>query len=67
MGGYNSPVDSVGADYEPMLRDALETIPEHTEAKQARLDAMVAAERQGALPPGYVAQARWIGRLKPNG
>ena len=56
----------VGADYEPMLRDALETIPEATEAKQRRLDAMVAAEGRGALPPGYVAQARWIGRLKPK-
>jgi epoxyqueuosine reductase QueG len=57
----------VGADYEAMLRDAVDTIAEHTEAKQARLDAMVAAERRGTLPPAYTAQARWIGRLEPRG
>ena len=56
----------VGSDYEAMLKDAVETIPEHTEAKQARLDVMVAAEQRGALPQAYVAQARWIGRLKPK-
>jgi ferredoxin len=53
----------VGADYEAMLRDALEHIPEHTEAKQARLDAMVDAERRGELPGSYHAQRRWIGAL----
>jgi epoxyqueuosine reductase len=53
----------VGADYETMLKDALDAIPEHTPDKQARLDAMVQAEAAGALPETYDAQARWIGAL----
>jgi epoxyqueuosine reductase len=52
----------VGADYD-MLKDALDAIPEHTPAKQARLDAMAGAESASALPETYDAQARWIGRL----
>lgn len=52
----------VGADYEAMLKDALDAIPEHTPAKQARLDAMVEAESDG-MPEAYDAQARWIGAL----
>jgi epoxyqueuosine reductase len=51
----------VGADYEAMLKDALDAIPEHTPAKQARLDAMTTTENAGALPESYKAQARWIG------
>lgn len=53
----------VGADYEPMLKDALDAIPEHTPAKQARLDAMVNTEQAGTLPETYDGQARWIGTL----
>ncbi len=53
----------VGADYEAMLKDALEDIPEHTPAKQVRLDEMVEAERAGAIPASYTAQVRWIGNL----
>jgi len=53
----------VGADYEAMLKDALEDIPEHTAAKQARLDAMVEAERAGDRPASYTAQCRWIGDI----
>ena len=53
----------VGADYEAMLKDALDAIPEHTPAKQARLDAMTAAESSRTLPKAYDAQARWIGAL----
>jgi hypothetical protein len=53
----------VGADYAPMLQDALEAIPEHTPAKQARLDAMVALEANGKLPDAYEGQRRWIGEL----
>ena len=56
----------VGADYEAMLKDALDDIPEHTPAKQARLDAMVEAESAGALPASYTAQVRWIGDLAHN-
>lgn len=65
----------VGADYESMLKDALDTIPESTPAKQARLDAMCAAEAGTAqaahptpvapgetpAPPAYAAARRWIG------
>ncbi len=54
----------VGADYEAMLKDALDVIPEDTPEKQARLDAMTEAEAGGALPLGYEAQRRWIGTLK---
>lgn len=48
----------VGADYEPMLKDALDAIPENTPQKEARLAAMVAAEPS----PAYERQIHWIGR-----
>lgn len=48
----------VGADYEALLKDALDAIPENTPQKEARLAAMVAAEPSGA----YERQIRWIGR-----
>ena len=51
----------VGADYETMLKDALDVIPENTPAKEARLAAMLAAESAGPAP-GYQRQVRWIGR-----
>jgi epoxyqueuosine reductase QueG len=51
----------VGTDYEAMLKDALEHIPENTPAKEARLAAMVAAESAGPVP-AYQRQVRWIGR-----
>lgn len=47
----------VGADYEAMLKDALEEIPENTPAKEARLAEMVRAESSGTGHP-----IRWIGR-----
>jgi epoxyqueuosine reductase len=47
----------VGADYDAMLKDALDAIPENTPQKEARLAAMTAAE-----PPAYQQQIRWIGR-----
>jgi hypothetical protein len=53
----------VGADY-AMLKDAVDRIPEDTEAKQARLAGMTAAEARGDLPTSYEAQRRWIGDLK---
>lgn len=53
----------VGADYERMLKDALEDIPESTAEKQQRLEAMKVAEAQGKLPPSYESQRRWIGEL----
>jgi epoxyqueuosine reductase QueG len=54
----------VGADYEAMLKDALDAIPENTPDKDARLANMAAAEARGDAGPGYAAQARWIGTVK---
>jgi epoxyqueuosine reductase len=51
----------VGADYDAFLKDALESVPEHTPQKEARLAAMVAAEASGPVP-ARVSQVRWIGR-----
>ena len=51
----------VGADYEAMLKDALDVIPENTPQKEARLAAMVAADA-AAPSPAYLRQIRWIGR-----
>ncbi|HEX6530843.1 MAG TPA: hypothetical protein VF004_13580, partial [Burkholderiales bacterium] len=48
----------VGADYEPMLKDALDAIPESTREKEARLAAMAASEPSAP----YQRQIRWIGR-----
>ena len=53
----------VGGDYETMLRDALEHIPEDSEGKRARLAEMLAVEARGELPAAYTEHARWIGRL----
>jgi epoxyqueuosine reductase len=46
----------VGADYEPMLKDALDAIPENTPQKEARLAAMVEPSEP------YQRQIHWIGR-----
>jgi epoxyqueuosine reductase len=53
----------VGADFESMLRDALEHLPEDNDSKRLRLIAMVAGEADGALPTQYEKQARWIGSM----
>jgi len=53
----------IGADYEAMLKDALDDIPERTAAKQERLDAMVKTEADRQMPTDYQSQARWIGRV----
>jgi epoxyqueuosine reductase QueG len=50
----------VGADYEPMLADALEEIPENTPQKERRLRSMTADPGSAA----YASQRRWIGTLK---
>jgi len=55
----------VGADYEAMLKDALDAIPEETPGKKARLAAMEKAEGAGELPETYEGQKRWIGALLP--
>jgi epoxyqueuosine reductase QueG len=54
----------VGADYQAMLADALDKIPEDTEGKRTRLAAMVEAEARSELPAEYKAQRRWIGALR---
>jgi epoxyqueuosine reductase len=48
-----------------MLMDALDDMPEDTEAKRLRLVDMVNAEAGGRLPADYIDQQRWIGKL-PN-
>jgi epoxyqueuosine reductase len=53
----------VGDDYERMIGDALEVIPEDTPEKQARLTEMVNQEKAGALPAEFEAQKRWTGNL----
>jgi len=53
----------VGADYEPMLRDALEAIAESTPLKEARLAAMQCTEPSAA----YQRQIRWIGKRDKTG
>jgi epoxyqueuosine reductase len=50
----------VGADYEAMLADALEDIPESTPQKEQRLAQMLEGESHA-----YAAQQRFIGFLKP--
>jgi epoxyqueuosine reductase QueG len=54
----------VGADYDALLRDALDAIPEATEAKATRLAAMLATEARDEPVAGQRAQGRWIRRLK---
>lgn len=49
----------VGADYQAMLADALEEIPENTPQKERRLAQMMTTEA-----PAYSAQQRFIGFLK---
>lgn len=51
----------VGADYEAMLADALEEIPENTPAKTERLAQMARQEAASDIAGGYAAQQRWIG------
>jgi ferredoxin len=50
----------VGADYESMLADALEEIPENTPQKEQRIEFMRKNPDSGA----YAPQQRWIGILK---
>ena len=50
----------VGADYDSMLKDALDHIPEATPEKAARLAGIAAAEA-GGDDGAYAQQQRWIG------
>ena len=51
----------VGEDYEAMLKDALEEIPEDSAAKRARAAEMAEAEKDGKMPGSFSDQGRWIG------
>jgi epoxyqueuosine reductase QueG len=53
----------VGEDYPEMLAEALETMPEDSDAKRLRLSDMISAEEAGVLPDSYFGQQRWIGSL----
>jgi epoxyqueuosine reductase QueG len=55
----------VGADFEAMLRDVVEAMPEDSEAKRARVALMVAEEAQGLFPVEYEQAQRWVGNLRP--
>jgi epoxyqueuosine reductase len=54
----------VGSDYEALLKDALDSIPEGMAAKSARLAAMVATESHGDHGEAHARQRRWIGEFK---
>ncbi|HUT50274.1 MAG TPA: hypothetical protein VM325_13110 [Alphaproteobacteria bacterium] len=53
----------VGADYDDMLKDALETIAEDTDDKRTRLESLRTAQSGGDAGAGYAAQRRWIGTV----
>ena len=53
----------VGADYQAMLADALDAIPDSTPAKETRAVQMEQDERAGRMGEDYAAQARWIGTV----
>ncbi len=53
----------VGADYDAMLKDALDTVAEDTDAKRQRRSAMAERETKGDMPADYREHARWIGKL----
>ena len=52
----------MGEDYENLLKDALDQLPEDNPQKQARLTDMQKSEAAG----NYENQARWIGKLLEN-
>ncbi len=57
----------VGEDYACHLAATRAAMREDTPAKAAAAAAMAAAERDGTLPPGYLASRRWIGELASAG
>ncbi len=54
----------VGTDYDALLKDALDDIPENSPAKEHRLEAMQALEARGESGPGFRSQERWIRAIK---
>ena len=59
-------VCQVGADYQAMLADALDALPESTPAKENRAVRMEADERAGRMGEAYAGQRRWIGDVPRN-
>ncbi|MEC7488842.1 MAG: hypothetical protein VYA17_04555 [Pseudomonadota bacterium] len=51
----------VGDDYDRMIGNSLDELPEATAEKQARLDEMLKAEEGGTMPADFDTQKRWIG------
>jgi epoxyqueuosine reductase QueG len=56
----------VGTDYQPMLSDALDALPDSTPAKETRAAQMADDERGGRMPEAYSAAVRWIGATAPK-
>ncbi len=54
----------VGADYETMLKDALDQIPEDNDAKRERRRVLTEQEARGEMPAEYTEHQRWIGKLE---
>ena len=54
----------VGDDFERMIGDSLDDMPEDSAAKQARLVEYARAEAAGEMPEGHETQKRWIGRFE---
>ena len=52
----------VGQDYESLLKDVLDLIPEDSAEKQSSLARMLEATTAG----NYENQSRWIGKLDEN-
>ena len=54
----------VGADYQAMLSDALDAIPQSSPEKEQRAARMEQDENAGRMPETYDAQQRWIGNVR---
>lgn len=54
----------VGEDYQRLLQDALDHIPETTPDKEQRLIAMANSEARHDLPLSYEEERRWIGAIR---
>ena len=56
----------VGEDYEKLIGDVLDDMPEDTAEKAARLREMISAEKSGNETDTFQAQKRWIGSYSPS-
>ena len=54
----------IGADYQAMLSDALDAIPQSTPEKEQRAARMEQDENAGRMPETYDEQHRWIGNVR---